>query len=91
MAKSRYSFYSGSGAGRSSRRSVSRTTRVVVRQSYYWPDWQLNFWIIIMLATGGTLIGVFAAFIIQQQTLGYGIPWCVSLPFAPFMLVLTNR
>ena len=40
-------------------RSVSRQ-RVIVRQSYYWPDQQLNFWIIIMLATGGVLIGVFA-------------------------------
>jgi len=59
-------------------RSVSRT-RVVVRQSYYWPDQQLNFWIIIMLATGGTLIGVFAAFVVQQQHLDLGIPWI--MPF----------
>ena len=56
------------------RSSVSRT-RVVVRQSYYWPDQQLNFWIIIMLATGGVLIGVFAAFIRDQQMFGLGIPW----------------
>ena len=55
-------------------RSVSRT-RVVVRQSYYWPDQQLNGWILVMLATGGTLIGVFAVFIQQQQQLGLGIPW----------------
>jgi len=56
------------------RSSVSRT-RVVVRQSYYWPDQQLNFWIIIMLATGGVLIGVFASFIRDQQMFGLGIPW----------------
>ena len=56
-------------------RSVSRQ-RVIVRQSYYWPDQQLNFWIIIMLATGGVLIGVFANFIVVQTTLGgLGIPW----------------
>ena len=56
-------------------RSVSRQ-RVIVRQSYYWPDQQLNFWIIIMLATGGVLIGVFATFINIQQTLGgLVIPW----------------
>jgi len=48
---------------------------VVVRQSYYWPDQQLNFWIIIMLATGGVLIGVFAAFMRDQQAFGLGIPW----------------
>ncbi|EMD00114.1 hypothetical protein BAUCODRAFT_119666 [Baudoinia panamericana UAMH 10762] len=56
------------------RSSVSRT-RVVVRQSYYWPDQQLNFWIIIMLATGGVLIGVFAAFLQDQQRFGLKIPW----------------
>lgn len=56
------------------RSSVSRT-RVVVRQSYYWPDQQLNFWIIIMLATGGVLIGVFAAFVRDQQMFALSIPW----------------
>ena len=57
-------------------RSSASRTRVVVRQSYYWPDQQLNFWIIIMLATGGVLIGVFASFIVDQQRLGgLGIPW----------------
>ncbi|KAM0717592.1 hypothetical protein Q7P37_007444 [Cladosporium fusiforme] len=60
-------------------RSVSRQ-RVIVRQSYYWPDQQLNFWIIIMLATGGVLIGVFANFVVVQNTLGgLGIPWI--MPF----------
>lgn len=57
------------------RSSVSRT-RVVVRQSYYWPDWQLNLWIIVMLAAGGLLVGVFAEFLSIQQQLGHlGIPW----------------
>jgi hypothetical protein len=47
-----------------------------VRQSYFWPDWQLNIWIIIMLATGSTLVGIFANFVvIQQQLGGLGIPW----------------
>ena len=50
----------------------------MVRESYYWPDQQLNFWILIMLAAGGLLIGVFASFIqIQHQTL-QGIPWFVN-------------
>ncbi|TKA71978.1 hypothetical protein B0A55_06994 [Friedmanniomyces simplex] len=56
-------------------RSSTSRTRVIVRQSYYWPDQQLNFWIIIMLATGGVLIGVFAAFVRDQQQFGLGIPW----------------
>jgi hypothetical protein len=63
-----------SSVGRSTARSVSRT-RVVVRQSYYWPDQQLNFWILVMIAAGGTLIGVFASFIVDQQQLKLGIPW----------------
>ncbi|KAK3616159.1 hypothetical protein LTR56_018854 [Elasticomyces elasticus] len=70
------------------RSSVSRSrTRVVVRQSYYWPDQQLNFWIIIMLATGGVLIGVFAAFIQDQQRFGLGIPWI--MPFGITVGALT--
>lgn len=66
---------SSSGNNKMARSSVSRT-RVVVRQSYYWPDQQLNFWIIMMLVTGGVLIGVFAQFVVIQQRLGgLGIPW----------------
>ncbi|EME40220.1 hypothetical protein DOTSEDRAFT_158947 [Dothistroma septosporum NZE10] len=61
------------------RSSVTRE-RVIVRQSYYWPDWQLNVWIIIMLATGGVLVGVFANFVQVQNQLGkLGIPWI--MPF----------
>lgn len=60
-------------------RSASRARVTVVRQSYFWPDQQLNFWIIIMLATGGVLVGTFAAFVTDQQHLGgLGIPWYVE-------------
>lgn len=59
------------------RSSVTRE-RVIVRQSYYWPDWQLNVWIIIMLATGGVLVGIFANFVMVQNQLGkLGVPWFV--------------
>ncbi|SMY28733.1 unnamed protein product [Zymoseptoria tritici ST99CH_1A5] len=59
---------------------LSRRERVIVRQSYYWPDWQLNVWIIIMLATGGVLVGVFSNFVVIQNQLGkQGIPWI--MPF----------
>lgn len=62
---------------RSELTSVSRRSRrrVVVRESFFWPDQQLNFWIIIMLATGGVLIGIFASFVVAQNTLRLGIPW----------------
>ncbi|KAJ9624151.1 hypothetical protein H2203_005601 [Taxawa tesnikishii (nom. ined.)] len=53
----------------------SRETRIVVQQRYYWPDQQLNFWIIIMLATAGTILGIFADFIMVQNQLRVGIPW----------------
>ncbi|KAF2482030.1 hypothetical protein BDY17DRAFT_176031 [Neohortaea acidophila] len=56
-------------------RSIRETERVIVRSNYYWPDQQLNAWILVMLATGGTLIGIFAVFVIDQQQLGFGIPW----------------
>ena len=66
---------STSSASTDMARSVSRT-RVVVRQSYFWPDQQLNFWLFIMLVCGGVLIGVFANFLMVQQRLGgLGIPW----------------
>ncbi|KAF2086311.1 hypothetical protein K490DRAFT_44421 [Saccharata proteae CBS 121410] len=48
---------------------------VVVREKYYWPDVQLNIWTIIMLATAGTILGVFANFIMIQDTFRAGIPW----------------
>lgn len=52
---------------------VSRA--VVVREKYYWPDMQLNFWTIIMLATAGVLIGIYATFMAIQMRFRVGIPW----------------
>jgi hypothetical protein len=49
--------------------------RVVVRERYYWPPIQLNFWTIIILVTGSLLLGVFAEFITIQNRLRLGIPW----------------
>ncbi|KAF2738313.1 hypothetical protein EJ04DRAFT_532530 [Polyplosphaeria fusca] len=48
---------------------------VVVRQKYYWPDAQLNLWMIIMLATAGTILGVFAEFMVIQSQTKQGTPW----------------
>ena len=58
---------------RSTSRSVSRTHRF--REDYFWPNNQLNGWILVMLAAGGVLIGVFATFIQAQKQLRLGIPW----------------
>ena len=60
-----------------SRRSRVSRRRMVVRENYFWPDQQINFWIVIMLATGGVLVGIFASFVVTQQQLRLGIPWYV--------------
>jgi len=53
----------------------SYTSARVVRQRYFWPQGQLNFWTFIMLAAGGTILGVFAAFITIQQRMDLLVPW----------------
>lgn len=51
------------------------TSAVVVREKYYWPDAQLNIWTIIMLATAGTILGVFAEFMQIQHQMKLATPW----------------
>jgi hypothetical protein len=51
--------------------------RVVVRERYFWPPVQLNFWTIIILVTGSLILGVFANFITIQNRLELGTPWYV--------------
>ncbi len=56
-------------------------TEVVVverRRKYHWPEAQLNFWLIIFLASSATVLGIFAFFITVQQQMSVGIPWFVS-------------
>ena len=55
---------------------------VVVREKFFWPDAQLNFWTIVMLATAGTILGVFAEFLVIQNRMQQQIPWYVVLPFS---------
>ena len=55
---------------------------VVVREKYFWPDAQLNFWTIIMLAAAGTILGVFAEFMNTQNHMRQAIPW-----YAPYLAV----
>jgi hypothetical protein len=53
---------------------------VVVREKFFWPDAQLNFWTIVMLAAAGTITGVFAEFLAIQNRMQQAVPWCVSSP-----------
>ncbi|KAF2660725.1 hypothetical protein K491DRAFT_41591 [Lophiostoma macrostomum CBS 122681] len=48
---------------------------VIVREKYYWPDAQLNFWTIIMLAASGLILGVFAEFMQIQSQMRLPTPW----------------
>ena len=58
------------------RSSYSRE-RITVLKRFPWPTAQLNWWVIVMLATGGLILGVFADFLSIQQQMGLGIPWYV--------------
>ncbi|KAI1843427.1 hypothetical protein JX265_013309 [Neoarthrinium moseri] len=49
--------------------------RVARIHKYHWPAVQLNVWMLIMLIASCTIIGIFATFVGQQQTLGLYIPW----------------
>lgn len=57
----------------------SSTTIELIRRTgsgrYNWPDFAINIWVIIILATAGTLIGVFATFLVQQNQFQVPIPW----------------
>ncbi|KAH0537262.1 hypothetical protein FGG08_005924 [Glutinoglossum americanum] len=48
---------------------------MVVRRKYHWPEIQLNVWLIVMLVSASTVLGIFANFINVQQQLGLGVPW----------------
>ncbi|MCJ1442639.1 MAG: hypothetical protein MMC23_003136 [Stictis urceolatum] len=69
------------------------------RRKYHWPEAQLNFWIIIMLAAAAIEVGVFANFMTIQNQMGLGIPWAlpyqvtvgsITLAFLVLMLWLIN-
>ncbi|GAB7352204.1 hypothetical protein MBLNU459_g2679t1 [Dothideomycetes sp. NU459] len=68
------------------RSSVSRE-RVTVIRRFAWPMGWLIFWIIVILATGGLELGVFANFLSIQQQMGIGIPWL--FPYAITVGALT--
>ena len=42
-----------------------------------WPEAQLNLWLIIMIASAATILGVFSYFMVVQSRFHLGIPWYV--------------
>lgn len=62
--------------------SVAYAPRAVSRvRTYNWPPLQLNFWILTMLLSSATIVGVFANFVQIQLQLGLPIPWYVFFSF----------
>ena len=61
-------------------RANMATTEIVTvqrRRKYYWPQAQLNFWLLITLVAAGTNLGVFANFMTIQTQMNLGTPWFV--------------
>lgn len=50
------------------------------KRTYQWPEAQLNFWLIVMLAASATITGVFGYFLSVQNQFKVGSPWSVTLP-----------
>jgi hypothetical protein len=48
---------------------------VVKLRKYHWPEIQLNVWLIVMLISASTVLGIFANFMNVQKQLGLGVPW----------------
>lgn len=42
---------------------------------YYWPELQLNIWILVVLVGSATRMGIFAWFLTVQAQLELGTPW----------------
>ena len=61
-------------------RATVITNIIERKRTYQWPEAQLNFWLIIMLAASATITGVFAYFLSVQNQFRVGSPWSVMLP-----------
>ena len=69
--------------------SASSMARTVIRERtrrYQWPNAQLNFWVIIMLAASCVTLGIFASFIRVQNQLHLPVPWFVLSTPLPIYL-----
>lgn len=54
------------------------------KRKYIWPEAQLNFWLIIMIASAATIVGVFTYFMQLNSVFHLGNPpWYASFPSPP--------
>jgi len=66
-------------------------TEVIYRETrrrYRWPEVQLNLWILVIFASAGTVLGIFAWFITVQEQLEVGIPWLFTFAIVTASLTL---
>ena len=45
------------------------------KRKYMWPEAQLNLWLIIMIASAATILGIFIYFMVVQSRFHLGVPW----------------
>ena len=55
--------------------SIVYSRRVDGIHKYHWPAIQLNVWMLVMLISACTIVGIFGSFITTQQILLLPIPW----------------
>ncbi|KAJ5132787.1 hypothetical protein N7448_006945 [Penicillium atrosanguineum] len=59
--------------------------RKVTRPRYHWPEFQLNVWLIVVLAGSATCLGIFSWFMVVQTQMDLGTPWLF-----PFMVTVST-
>lgn len=50
---------------------------MAVGRRYYWPELQLNIWILVVLIGSATCLGIFSWLMTVQAQLELGTPWYV--------------
>ncbi|KAL9132891.1 MAG: hypothetical protein Q9175_005931 [Cornicularia normoerica] len=58
------------------------------KRKYIWPEAQLNFWLIVMIAAAATIVGVFTYFMQLQSVFHLGVPWIFPYSIATGSLCL---
>ncbi|KAJ5683818.1 uncharacterized protein N7477_000163 [Penicillium maclennaniae] len=59
--------------------------RKVTRPRYHWPEFQLNVWLIVVLAGSATCLGIFSWFMVVQTQMELGTPWLF-----PYMVTVST-
>jgi len=58
------------------------------KRRYTWPEAQLNFWLIVMIASAATILGINAYFMVVQARFHLGVPWLFPYSIATASITL---